>query len=82
MLLLCLLFYDLVFNQWLFALSLTLYTQDQNLNSHLLPLFIFYRSGWGEVDKISSKINSSCVIMSIIFRTTLFFKALILQGEI
>ena len=26
--------------------------------------------------------NSSCVIMSIILMTTLFYKALILQGEI
>ena len=53
-----------------------------HLNSHLLPIFISYRSGWGEVDKISSKINSSCLIMSLIFRTTLFYKALILHREI
>ena len=26
--------------------------------------------------------NSSCVIMSVILMTTLFYKALILQGEI
>ena len=53
---------------------------DQNLNSHLLPLFISYR-GSGE-KLIKNQANSSCVIMSVILMTTLFYKALILQGEI
>ena len=47
---------------------------------HLLPLFISYRS-WGE-KLIKYQANSSCVIMSVILMTTLFYKALILQGEI
>ena len=53
---------------------------DQNLNFHLLPLFISYRSGGEKLRKYQA--NSSCVIMSIILITTLFYKALILQGEI
>ena len=50
------------------------------LNSHLWPLFISYRSS-GEKG-IKYQANSSCVIMSVILMTTLFYKALILQGEI
>ena len=54
--------------------------QDQNLNSHLLPLFIFYRSSGEKLIKYQA--NSSCVIMSVILMTTLFYKTVILQGEI
>ena len=54
--------------------------QDQNLNSHLLPLFVSYRSNGEKL--IKYQVNSSCVIMFIILITTLFYKALILQGEI
>ena len=32
--------------------------------------------------KIKHQVNSSCAIMSVILMTTLFYKALILQGEI
>ena len=45
------------------------------------PLFISYRSS-GE-NMIKFQANSSCVIMSIILMTTtLFYKVLVLQGEI
>ena len=50
------------------------------LNSHLLLLFIPYRSGGEKL--IKHQANSSCVIMSLILMTTLFYKALISQGEI
>ena len=50
------------------------------MNSHLLPLFISYRSGGERL--IKYQVNSSCVIMSVILMTSLFYKALILQGEI
>ena len=40
----------------------------------------FLQTQWGEVDKISRK--HDCMIMSIILMTTLFYKTLILQGEI
>ena len=50
----------------------------KNLNSHLLPLFIFYRSSGGKLIKYQP--NSSFVIMSVILMTTLLYKALILQG--
>ena len=50
------------------------------MNSHLLPLFISCRS---TVEKlIKYQANSSCVIMSVILMTILFYKALMLQGEI
>ena len=52
---------------------------QQNLNSHLLPLFISYRSSGEKLIKYQA---ISCVIMSVILMTTLFYKALILQGEI
>ena len=55
--------------------------KHQNSNSRLLPLFIFYRSS-GEWKLIKYQATSSCVIMSVILITTLFYKALILQGEI
>ena len=50
------------------------------MNLHLLPLFISYRSSGEKLIKYQA--NSSCVIMSVILMTTLFYKALILQGEI
>jgi len=52
----------------------------QNLNSHLLPLFISYSSSGEKL--IRCQANSSRVIMYIILMTTLFHKALISQGEI
>ena len=39
-----------------------------------------YRSGGGKLIKYQA--NLSCVIMSVILMTTLFYKALILRGEI
>ena len=54
--------------------------KHQNSNSPLLPLFIFYRSSGEKLIKYQA--TSSCVIMSVILMTTLFYKALILQGEI
>ena len=51
----------------------------QIFNSQLLPLFISYRSSGEKLIKYQS--NSS-MIMSMILMTTLFYKALILQGEI
>ena len=50
------------------------------MNSHLLPLFISYRSSGEKLIKYQA--TSSCVIMSAILMTTWFYKALILQGEI
>ena len=50
------------------------------LRSHWLPLFISYRSSGEKLIKYQA--NSSCVIMSLILMTTLFYKALILQGKI
>ena len=50
------------------------------MNSQLLPLFISYRSSAEKLIKYQA--NSSCVIMFVILITTLFYKALILQGEI
>ena len=52
-----------------------------NFNEHyLLPLFISYRSSGEKLVKYQT--NSFCLIMSLILMTTLFDKALILQGEI
>ena len=48
--------------------------------SRLLPLFISYRSSGEKLRKYQA--NSSCVIMSVILMTTLFYKTLILLGEI
>ena len=48
--------------------------KDQNLNSHLLPLFISYRRSGEKLIKYQA--NSSCVIMSLTLMTTLFYKAL------
>ena len=58
----------------------TLKLWDQNLNSHLLPLFISYRSSGEKLIKYQA--NLSCMITSVILMTILFYKALILQGEI
>ena len=41
--------------------------KDQNLNSHLLPLFITYKSSGEKL--IKYKANSSCVTMSVILMT-------------
>ena len=59
---------------------LTLLTLRSKLNSHLLPLFIYHRSSGEKLIKYQS--DTSCVIMSVILMTTLFYKALILQWEI
>ena len=45
-----------------------------------MPLFISYRSSGERF--INYQANSSCEITSVILMTTLFYKALILQGEI
>ena len=50
------------------------------LRSHFLPLFISYRSSGEKLIKYQA--NSSCVIVSVILMTSLFYKALISQGEI
>ena len=50
------------------------------MNSHFLPLLISNRSSGEKV--IEYQANSSCVIMSVILMTTLFYKALISQEEI
>ena len=51
-----------------------------NLNSHLLPLFISYRSSGEKLIKYQE--NLSCMIMTVILMTNLFYKALILLREI
>ena len=53
---------------------------DIILKFHLLSLFISYRSSGEKL--INYQANLSCVIMSVILMTTLFYKALISQGEI
>ena len=50
------------------------------MNSHLLPLFISYRSCGEKLIKYQA--TSCCVIMSVILMTTLFHKASILRGEV
>ena len=52
----------------------------KNLNSHLLSIFISYRSSGEKLIKYQA--NSFCVIMLVILMTTMFYNALILQGEI
>ena len=52
----------------------------QNSNSYLLSLRVF--SGCSGENLLKYQLDSPCVIMSIILMTTLFYKALILQGEI
>ena len=46
----------------------------------MFPLFTSYRSSGEKLIKYQA--NSSCLIMSVILMITLFYKALILQGEI
>ena len=58
----------------------TLKLWDQNLNPHLLPPFISYRSSGEKLIKYQA--NLCCMITSVILMTILFYKALILQGEI
>ena len=54
---------------------LTLYTlYDQNLNSHLLPIFLSYRCSGERLIKYHT--NSYCVIMSVILMTTLFLQSI------
>ena len=50
------------------------------LEFSFVPLFISYRGSGEKLIKFQA--NSSCVIISVILMTTLFYKALILQGEI
>ena len=50
------------------------------MNSHLLLLFISYKSSGEKLIKYQA--DSSCVIMSVILMTTLFYKALTVQREI
>ena len=45
-----------------------------------VPVFVSYRSSGEKL--IKYQVNSFCMIMSVILMTTLFYKALILQGEI
>ena len=45
---------------------------------HLLPLFIFNRSSGEKLIEY----QAHCEIMSVILMTILFYRALILQGEI
>ena len=54
------------------VVALTLYSQRSKL-------FIFYRSSGEKLIKYQE--NSTYVIMSVILKTTLFYKALILHGE-
>ena len=62
------------------CVALTLKTLMSNSNSHLLSVHVFNRSS-GE-NLLKYQLHSSSVIMSLILMTTLFYKALILQGEI
>ena len=51
------------------------------MNSHLLPLFISYRSSGEKLIKYQANSSGVIMIMSIILVTTLFYKALVLHGE-
>ena len=62
------------------AVKMAVNPLNPKIISHLLPLFISYRSSGEKLIKYQA--NSSCVIMSVILMTTLFYKVLILQGEI
>ena len=59
---------------------LTLKTLRSKFEFSFVALFISYRSSGEKLIKYQE--NSSCVIMSVILTTTLFYKALTLQGEI
>ena len=65
-----------VFNVWILPFT----PKYQNSNSHLLSLYIFNRNS--EVSLLKYQLDSSCVIMSFILMITLFYKTVILQGEI
>ena len=52
-----------------------------NLDSHLLSLYFFNRSSWENLLKYQWH-SSSLIMYSILMPLTLFYKALILQGEI
>ena len=59
---------------------LTLWTLRSKFEFSFVALLICYRSSGEKLIKYQE--NSSWVIMSVILMTTLFYKALILQGEI
>ena len=65
-----------VFNVWILPFK----PKYQNSNSHLLSLYIFNRNS--EESLLKYQLDSSCVIMSFILMITLFYKTVILQGEI
>ena len=50
------------------------------LKFSFVTLFIYHRSSGDKLIKYQA--NTSCVILSLIFMTTLLYKALLLQGEI
>ena len=52
----------------------------QNFNSHLLPLYTSYTKSGEKVLKCQH--NSSCVFVSLILITTLFYRSSLLRGEI
>ena len=51
-----------------------------NSNSHLLSRYVFNRRSGDNL--LKCQLDSSCVIMFLILMTTLFYKAMLLQGEI
>ena len=60
--------------------QLRLYTLTPKLKFSFVTLYVFNRSN-GE-NLLKYQLHSSSVIMSLILMTTLFYKAVILQGEI
>ena len=52
---------------------------DQNLNSHLLHLFISYRCSGEKLVKYH--VNSSCMIMSVILLTTLLILIVLISDQ-
>ena len=56
------------------------YTRRSNFAFSFLPLYVSYKSGSEKFLKYQLLVSS--VIMSVIPMTSLFYKALILQGEI
>ena len=64
----------------LFEKKIRLNHSCQNLNSHLLPLYTSYTKSGEKVLKCQH--NSSCVFVSLILITTLFYRSSILRGEI
>ena len=63
----------------LIVAPLTLKTLRSRFEFSFVALFISYKSCGEKLTKYQA--NSSCVIMSVILMTTLFYKTLILQGE-